>query len=300
MSYDEFIKANPKMLELDPTDFPSDIFVSTMTLTCKLPVLFYIKTIASKIPLSLDFVQYVSYGNNGEICRTLITLQKRKQRKSKTVKKNFYNQVTMIVKINDTNRISVKLFKNGSIQITGCKLISSVVWCLDKLFKILNKPIIEIDDETGKEIKTYFVEYYMFLDIKNIYSFKIVMINTNFDIQFKINRERLYECLRSDGYDCTYDSARYAGVIIKYANTFENDTTIEQKIDELKKSGKEIGKKTIKKINKKSNKKPITSIFIFGNGSIIITGSRCYRYIIECYKFINTYLINNYKKICIT
>mgnify|MGYP000992928687 CR=1 FL=1 len=296
MNYDEFIKSNPKMLELDPTEFPFDIFVSTMTLTCKLPVLFYIKTIASKIPLSLDFVQYVSYGNNGEICRSLIT-QRRKRRKTntKTKRKNFYNQVTMIIKINNTNRISVKLFKNGSIQITGCKLISSVVWCLDKLFKILDKPIIEMDNKTGKEMKTYFVEYYMFLDIRNIYSFRIVMINTNFDIKFKINRERLYECLRLDGYDCTYDSARYAGVIIKYANTIENETIDEQKIVGFEKSCK--GKNAN---NKKHNKKPITSIFIFGNGSIIITGSRCYRYIIECYKFINAYLINNYKKICIT
>jgi len=278
MSYSEFIKDNPKLLELNPINFPQDIFISTITLTCKIPVIFDTMLIASKIQLNLDFIQYVSYGNNGEICRTLININKRKHRKTKTKKKNFYNQVTMIIKVNDNDRISVKLFKNGSIQITGCKLISSIIWSLDKLFKILVCPII---DENTKKI--YFVTPYIFLDIKNIYDFKIALINSNFDIGFKINREHLYECLHNDKYDCTFDSARYAGVIIKYVNSI-ND----------------IQKKVIVDKKSKYNKKQVTSIFVFDKGSIIITGSRCYRNTIESYKFINTYLINNYEKICIT
>lgn len=172
---------------------------------------------------------------------------------NKKQKRNFYNQVTIILNNNDNMKANVKLFKNGALQLTGCKSISPVIWGLSLLFEMLKKPI------DGK----YYAEPYIFIDIKNITDMRIAMINSNFIIGFEINREKLFEILTNDEIECSYDSSRHAGVNIRYET----------------------------KINK-------TSIFVFDTGSIIITGAKTYKQLVDCYKFINMYLISNIDKIC--
>jgi TATA-box binding protein (TBP) (component of TFIID and TFIIIB) len=269
MSYEQYVSQNPKLLTMDPIDFPSGLSISTMTLVCKLPIFFDTLLIATKIPLSVELIQTVTHGNNGEICRSVVPVKHKKKQTSakKKNKKNFYNQVTMVVKSINECRINVKLFKNGSIQITGCKLISVVLWILDKIFTLLKEPFQNA--ETHKCY--YFANPYIFLDVANLTNFKIAMINSNFKIGFRLSREKLFDCLNIDKYDCSYDSSRHAGVIIKYQNTQLSNTT--------------------------DTKKQITSILIFDKGSVIITGAKCYRQIMECYKFINAYLINKYIQI---
>lgn len=251
--YEQFINENPKIKELDPTDIPEDLFISTMTTVCKLPVSFDTLMIATKLPLSDNLIQTVMCGKNGEICRTLTQIKKRTKKKYTKKKRNFYNQVTIIVNDGNNNKMNVKLFKNGSIQMTGCKKISSVIWGLSQLFEVLSNGVGD----------KHYAEPYIFLDIKNIRDFKIVMINSNFDIGIRINREKLFEILTRDKIECTYDSSRHAAVNIRYDNG-----------------------------NNKS------SIFVFDKGSIIITGARTYRSIIDCYKFINIYIMNNFDVLC--
>ena len=88
------------------------------------------------------------------------------------------------------------------------------------------------------------------------------MINSNFNIGFNIDREKLFEKLILNNYECTYDPIIHACVNLKY--------TIKSK-----------------KI----------SIFIFESGSIIITGANNCNQILCAYNFINKYLLTNYDKI---
>lgn len=281
MTYDKFIEANPKILELDPMDMPYDLLISTMTLTCKIPVKFNTLMIAKHLELSDNFIQTIMCGNNGEICRTLTTIKPRKTkritcRRNKHVKirttkpkRNFYNQVTIVTKCENVMKINIKLFKNGSIQITGCKKISTVLWGLDTLLKLLSQ---QIPSDNTTYYRHRYAEPYIFLKIANIYDFKIALINSNFDIGFKIDREKLFALLVTKHYECVFDPSRHAGVNIRY-KTGVCDSELP------------------------NEKEHVTSIFVFDRGSIIITGARNYRQIMSCYKFINTFLIENYTEI---
>ena len=54
------------------------------------------------------------------------------------------------------------------------------------------------------------------MSMYNIYMFAIRMINTNFNIGFQINREKLYQLLIENGFDVSFDPIVHACVNIKY------------------------------------------------------------------------------------
>ena len=279
--YQKFIEQNPKLKELDPNNLPEGLKISTMTITCKLPLFFNANLIAKHIKIDSNFIIKIKYGNNSEIFRHVAT--KKNKKKFRTGTKNFFNQVSLLINMEsilinvqkkNTNKktqnvMNIKFFKNGSLQLTGCKNISSVVFILDKLFSIMKMPI---KSDEYDEIK-YFANPVFFLDILDLYDLKIAMINSDFSIGFDIDRNKLFSLIKSEKnavYDCVYDSSRHAAVMIHYSH------------DE---------------INPKKKKKFITTIIVFAKGKIIITGTHNYMRLIECYKFINIYLIENYQKI---
>ncbi len=90
------------------------------------------------------------------------------------------------------------------------------------------------------------------------------MINTNFNILFQINREKLHQLLKDAGYDVTFDPIIHACVNIKYQ---------------------------IPNLNK------TISIFVFESGSITIAGSNSCQQVLETYNFINRFILNNYSKL---
>lgn len=274
--FDEFISKHPKLRELNPTNLPKDLAISTITLVCKLPVKFDVLAIANHLELSNDFINTVTCGNNKEICRTIEQNKipvdssanddnknaphefEHEQTKTIGMKRNFYNQVTIVIKHGEFIKMNIKLFKNGSMQITGCKKIPSVFWVLHNLFNLLRQHV--------NNSKTAYAEPHIFVGLEHVTDFKIAMINSNFKIGFNIDREKLAGVLTHDGYDYLYDPSRHAGVNIRYVNTVSDD-------------------------------EHQTSIFVFDKGSIIITGAVSYAQLMECYKFINVYLIKNYDKI---
>jgi hypothetical protein len=88
------------------------------------------------------------------------------------------------------------------------------------------------------------------------------MINTNFNIQFHINRSKLFQLLLDNNIDASFDPIIHACVNIKY---YLNNT------------------------------KPKTiSIFVFESGSITIAGSNSCCEILEAYNFINKFILTNY------
>lgn len=256
------IKKLKPLINLD--SLPKDLHISTITITCIMDTEFNVQNIGKYIDLSHDSIVTVKYGTGPNCIRSLIP-QKDKTKKKKKLKKVFYNQVTLeILSKNFKNKINIKLFKNGSIQMTGCKSIEN---CLDALITLCNslhkvKAIINPKNINSIELKP-FITNPNNVDVLKIRNFKIRMINSNLNVGFRVDREKLYKLLLQQGAECTFEPCAHAGVNIKYIY------------------------KNMEKI----------SIFVFESGSIIITGAKNKDHIIDAYSYITKKLFENYHQI---
>lgn len=259
--------------QLKMADLPEIVDISTMTICCKINSLFNISEINKHIDLSFDGI--ISCGSDPDTLRTIIKLKKSY---GKRKRKNFYNQITLRVMTKE-KIINVKLFTNGSIQMTGCKTITSTTQALEILFKklVAQKTII---DENDEEQIVNFVSEPKYVKTEHIFDIKISMINSNFNIGYKIKREKLFEILISENKKCTYDPIIHACVNIKHIT---ND-------DVVYKSTKI--RSNIKLLTNDNGK--IVSIFVFESGAIIITGAKNCNQINSAFNYINTFLINHF------
>ncbi len=235
---------------------PDDVTISTMTITCKLGCTLNVDNIGKYIDLNQGGIVEVIYG---DIFRSLIS-RKQNKLKIKKKKKSFYNQVTLKINTKKDKIINVKLFKNGSIQMTGCKSVNGSIEALEKLICMLQKEKAILDPKTFKIHDKKFTDQLFEFSMSAIYDYKIAMINSNFSIGFCIDRNKLFNCLSKDNYESSFDPIIHAGVIIRHHT--ENKTI---------------------------------SIFVFESGSIVITGARTCKQIYDGYNFINKYLLQNYK-----
>ena len=112
-------------LDNDFYDLPYDLRIATITLTCKLNTLINVRTIGYYMELNKNDIVSVKYGIES-VTRSLIKLKKNYKKKS-IKNKNFQNQVSVKVAIKNGRYIHVKLFNNGTMQLTGCKSISNFV-----------------------------------------------------------------------------------------------------------------------------------------------------------------------------
>lgn len=287
--------------KLDVYNLPYDLPISTATISCKIDVLFDVENIAYYFNEFDDVLIDKIYGNrNGENSVNFKT--KKIGKKKKKVKKNFFNQVSLIfstpmlmgMNMDElTNRekektINVKLFINGSIHMTGCKHLSNITKCLEIAFERIKKTKAIIN-EKGQFVKKRFYKRVedltkcenLFFDYKydlskyntdpisqlkisNVYMFGIHMINTNFNIGFQIKRNTLQQLLIDNGFDATLDPTVHACVNVKLNIPHQNKTI---------------------------------SIFVFESGSITIAGSDTCEQILYTYNFINKFILTNYKKI---
>jgi len=259
--------------KLELNNLPYDLDITTTTITCHIDVIFNVENIGKNFDNFDEYIIGKKYGDR--TINNLITVKKLRSEKNKKKKekKNFYNQVSIIFctfklegfDINNISKrdkfktVNVKLFNNGSIQMTGCKNLDNVVKSIELLFGKFK--------ENNEKFKYYEGE----LDIKNVDRFKIQMINTNFDMNFKINRSNLHNLLIENNYDSSYDPIIHPCVNIKY-------------IPEIYK-------------NSNFNNPRVISIFVFESGSITIAGSNSIEQIIEAYNFINKIILNNYNNL---
>lgn len=250
---------------------PHNISISTMCTTCKLNTKLNITNIEKYLNLDADDVLTVKV--NKERMRTLIINKTKPVRAKKNDKKNtdvsknhFYNQITVVMRVsngytpnlNKEPKINMKLFKNGSVQMSGCKSIKNINIVLNKL--IIKLKEIKAKIENNQIIEKLFIEDYNNITIKD---FKIDMINSNYQVNIQIDRNKLYNLLLKKKIKSSYEPCIRACVIIKYTPQTDNL------------ENKEI------------------SIFIFQKGNIIITGARSKPHIISSYNYINDILINH-------
>ena len=251
-------------------NLPNGVNISTMTASIKnTGLVFDFKNIFDYLELNDNDVLAVV--RNANDYRSLITIKKKKKKKNeKKKKRQFFNQLSVIIRINEgpyedinkEKKINFKLFVNGSIQMSGIKNISFVNKALNKLIVVL-KRTRAVRFENKKKIEKI---KYISSDIEiNTSGFQINMINSNYQLRIKINRPNLYQLLLKKKINASYEKAIRACVCVKYSIPSEN----------------EDDEKTL-------------SIFIFQKGNIIITGkAQSKEDIMSAFNFINNIILTH-------
>lgn len=252
MQYDIDIKKLKKNINydnfmIDKNNIDKEVNISTMTICCHFEnTEIKCHRIAKFIKLGTNYV--VACGNNSLIKK------KRKPKKNENLNKRpFLNQISLKILVPDklqNKPVNVKLFKNGSVQMTGCVTLQN---SLDALVRVCNILSIKIKKKSLCDNKNL---------IDSVTKYNICMINSNFDIGFCIDRNRLLKILKDEKLDVMFDSTSHAGVKIKYT----------------------IGEVVI-------------TLLIFEKGKIIITGVKDFKQLKNAYDFINHLLLKYYSEI---
>lgn len=206
--------------------------------------------------VSSDKIISIKYAKGNILISKSVT--NNKSAKTKPSKKNFYNQCTIIIKCKNENKINLKLFLNGKIQMTGCKDLNNAYEVLDILSEELKKKWFSINE--GKLKRLEIIDNYEFTHDK----LNIQLINQVYDVGFNINRDVLHKLFIEEyNIQSIYQPIIYVGVNSK--------------------------------INVSSG--ILVSVLIFKTGKIIITAGKTEQDIWDAYKFINKILYDNYDKI---
>jgi TATA-box binding protein (TBP) (component of TFIID and TFIIIB) len=260
--FKQYIVADEMMFNL-----PKGVSISTMCAKCKLNTELNVDFIRNHINLSLDDILTVKINN--ENMRTLMEAKKKKRRTKRKIKNTnnpFYNQITVVIRINEgpfkdiheEPKINLKLFKNGSVQISGLKNIEYANRALNKLIYCLSQVKAKMVNNIITEVQ--FVEDISKLTIKD---FEIYMINSNYMVNMMIDRSKLYALLLMKKIKSSYEKCVRACVNVKYVPPTHNEEE------------KDV------------------SIFIFEKGNIIITGARNFHHVVATYDYINDILLNH-------
>jgi hypothetical protein len=196
------------------------------------------------------------------------------------IKNAFYNCFAMIFRFkyeNNFREIHVKIFNTGKLEIPG----------------ILNATLLDIVKEMVLNTLTpYKNEPLYFLENSTEDN---VLINSNFNCGFFINREKLYTILRSEKYgiETAYDPCSYPGVKCKFY--FNHDLGFDPEIQ----NGKIIMNDRSMKMSELDENKKYTevSFMIFRTGSCLIVGNCSEKILLFIFEFIKKILQNEYYNI---
>ena len=242
-----------------------------------------------KNPIIKYFGNNVDYTNKEEcllMYNNLIQLESNslkkqgRQKKTKEIE-NFYNSCSIIVKASkDIKCVNIKLFNNGRITLTGSKNeLDGYYACKVLLEELKRDPAIFIETPINV-INT--------MDITN---YKITMINSDFDTNFKIDLIKLLTILNNDEKDLftKFNPEKYRGLIIGFYWNLDKPIQDGKCKCKNKCNGKGPGQGDgcCKKI----------TISIFKSGSIIITGGQLVKQIEDAYSSINQILKKYYHEI---
>ena len=287
------LPACPKLQkQLEPLinlkNLPGNIRISTITITCGLDTDFKHKNIGKcfKKKLSPKSILSVKYGDSSECSGSILPEKKTRARKRKNAKRVFFNQVTLVVCSTKSKNVNVKLFKNGSIQMTGCRNLSDFINVMTVLCKevkrkmrILNrKKYKQMLNNPEEDINPYdpieLVSNPENVNVTKIERFCIKMINSDFSVGIKIDREKFYDMLVKQGIDCAYEPNKHAAVNIKYK--YKYNRKVKVCLDEIENTFKWETKTFTTDI----------TVLVFESGNIIITAAKNRDHIVSAYNFI--------------
>ena len=231
--------------------------ISTITSILQVSENIDLKNIYDSVPIT-KFIPFIEYGEDNPP-KGFSKKHLRKKRKNKK-KRIFYNQVTLHVHFED-KIMNVKLFNNGKIQITGLKKTDQGPLLIQKLLDYFQDiSIIE------NEIK--------------ILNHKLVLINSDFNIGYEINRNKLHNEIIKEGLYSSYEPCIYPGVNIKYFMNTNNSNGICCCENVCNGKGRANGDGNCKKV----------TIAVFKSGSIIITGGQNIEQLETAYHFIKNFI----------
>ena len=250
---------------MSETHFSENLHISTMVQIGKLNTNIILKTLAENLDINNNIL-YIEYGS--EINKG--TNNKKISDKKRAIKKYFYNQLTLHIynKLKENQRVNVKIFNNGRIQMTGINSDLVGTTTMDTLLKEFIKLSNKNDIFSEKELS-------------QIGDLETVLINSDFDIYHEVDRESLHRNIVENGYLSSYEPCNYPGVNIKY---YFNPLRRNFGICDCDKpcNGKGLNG-TCKKI----------TIAVFKSGKIIITGGRNKNHIQTAYEFITEFIEEN-------
>lgn len=184
-------------------------------------------------------------------------------------KSAFYNCFVLILRINVNSifkEFHVKVFNTGKLEIPGIQN--------DNTFKMILQLVIEILQPFVLETLHYKED-----------SEETVLINSNFNCGFFINRETLNDILKYKyNIQSIYDPCSYPGIQCKF---YYNPDVPIQTGSQISAENKELYK-NIKEV----------SFMIFRTGSVLIVGKCDEKVLMIIYEFLKIILNNEYKQIC--
>jgi hypothetical protein len=184
-------------------------------------------------------------------------------------KSAFYNCFVLILRLkvdNEFKEFHVKVFNTGKLEIPGIQNEETLLVILDNIVTIIQP---HMEEKLGyKENST-----------------ETVLINSNFNCGYYINRESLYDLLKSKyNIQAIYDPCSYPGIQCKfYFNPdigIQNHSQITQDVKSKFDNIKEV------------------SFMIFRTGSVLIVGKCDESVLITIYEFLKKILAAEYKQIC--
>jgi len=196
-------------------------------------------------------------------------------------KQAFYNCFVIIIrlKLNELFReFHVKVFNTGKLEIPGVQS--------DEMFEMVLLNIIAI---LQPHIDTH-ISYKQKSDT--------VLINSNFNCGFYINREVLYDLLKYKYHiHAIYDPCSYPGIQCKFY--FNNESSEQTGIQDVSKVLHAKGKISNKDAKAAKDMSVTTvSFMIFRTGSVLIVGM-CEEYVLDViYDFLTNLLKTEFGKIC--
>jgi hypothetical protein len=199
------------------------------------------------------------------------------------IKNAFYNCFAMILRFEyneEFKEIHVKVFNTGKLEIPG--ILNA------QLFTIVRNMILDT-------LRPFISTELSFLENSKEDN---VLINSNFNCGFYINREKLYGILRSDKYgiETAYDPCSYPGVKCKFY--FNNDIGYDVSLQ----NGRILAYERNMKMSELCDNKKYTevSFMIFRTGSCLIVGNCSEHILLFIFEFIKTILKAEYEKINMT
>lgn len=205
-----------------------------------------------------------------------------KRKKSKNI---FFNQSTLVVRRQYMTapsgdpvfkEVNIKLFKNGGIQMTGIPSDTfaqdTLAWLAKQLTRF-SQPVLEGEAKPHR--------------------YNIQLINSDYQVNGSINRERLHEILVNEyNLFSSFESTIYQGCDTKY---FYNEAAPEDAPEGICPCGETICNGTGD--GKSFGQCKEITISPFHTGSVIITGARRFEQIEKAYVFINKVLKKHAKEI---
>jgi hypothetical protein len=184
-------------------------------------------------------------------------------------KSAFYNCFVIILRMRVKTMFKefhVKVFNTGKLEIPGIQNEDTYILLLELVLKILQPHVAEtlVFQENSSET---------------------VLINSNFNCGFFINREVLYDMLKSKyNIQSIYDPCSYPGIQCKFY--YNHDLDIQ--------NGCQISEE-----NKNTHVNiSLVSFMIFRTGSVLIVGKCDESILLKIYDFLKNILKNEFRQIC--